>query len=237
MKSSWISLFVFILALSACSLERNAQYGYHFSQRIRSKNNFDTDVPQQSSPNLISLLNATEPMTQTDVHHENAQYQHENIREQIPLEEIGSYGMRQVKKNGDPSFYTLVELTQDSTFIAENQALKGVNSSNEPRKKNYLLASLMCLTVGWFGIHWMYLDDDKKGVKRLLTTLLGGLILILYGWPFNVIDGVFDSYFDIYLLLFGILLLFLNAVLIILDFFGLLRDVIIRSRTKTNKTL
>jgi|DEB0MinimDraft_10_1074344.scaffolds.fasta_scaffold83802_2 hypothetical protein len=103
MRNSIFILFVTLITCS-CTLERNAQYGYQFDQKIRSKNNLEIDVPQQSSLNLVSLPNAPEHMNQTDVHDNNALYQNENSTELIPLEEIGSYGMRLVKKSGTNHF-------------------------------------------------------------------------------------------------------------------------------------
>lgn len=63
--------------------------------------------------------------------------------------------------------------------------------------KERIIAILLALCLGW-GLHWFYLNNNKKGMSYVITTIIGilttplliGLIPLIVVGIMNLIDAI-----------------------------------------------
>ena len=95
-----------------------------------------------------------------------------------------------------------VSVTESSTFL---EVLSAAMDNDT------LIAALLCLFLGTFGIHWFYLKNKKKGMQRLGLTVVGYAFVFL-----TALLGVPA------LSLVGSLIFLANFVLVIMDLIKIL---------------
>ena len=68
----------------------------------------------------------------------------------------------------------------NATVTDENNALSNLMEFiPAPIEDTTIIAALLCLMFGSFGIHWFYLGDKSKGIKRLSVFGLGVAAYVL----------------------------------------------------------
>jgi len=223
MKSSWISLFVFILALSACSLERNAQYGYHFEQKVRAKSTADNEISRPNIPGTTISIDSQLKQGLTEVHVGSNNNQSQLIAKQYSITSESAYGLSSGKKI---DVLDAITPTTDIVGIKVTQNAQEPDVSlPKPKGKNYFLAALLCLLLGLFGVHWYYLGEKKKGSRRLLLLLLS--ILFFIGWiALAAMDYTSLIYLISLLATVGLtfILLVVDVFLIVVDLYNILTE-------------
>lgn len=83
-----------------------------------------------------------------------------------------------------------------------------------------VIAALLAFFLGGFGAHWFYLGERGRGMARLLVTL-GGLLLYIIGAVMVVAAA---SILGAAIAFIGLLALFANQILVIIDLVNILTD-------------
>ncbi len=108
----------------------------------------------------------------------------------------------------------------NATVTDENNALSNLMKFiPAPLDDRMIIAALLCLMFGSFGIHWFYLGDKSKGMRRLAVFGLGiASIVLAYASLFAIASvGVF------YVLFLAAYALFLgNWIMTLLDLVNIL---------------
>ncbi|MBB2166348.1 TM2 domain-containing protein [Gluconacetobacter sp. 1b LMG 1731] len=81
-----------------------------------------------------------------------------------------------------------------SIFVLRDQAAGGINIDiNTSGEKSKVVAGLLAIFLGGFGIHKFYLGYNKAGIVMLLFTMFGFLFFGIPGaiiWLIGLIEGV-----------------------------------------------
>ncbi|MBB2196496.1 TM2 domain-containing protein [Gluconacetobacter dulcium] len=81
-----------------------------------------------------------------------------------------------------------------SIFVLRDQATGGINIDiNTSGEKSKVVAGLLAIFLGGFGIHKFYLGYNKAGIVMLLFTMFGFLFFGIPGaiiWLIGLIEGV-----------------------------------------------
>lgn len=223
MKSFRISLFIIILALSACTLERNAQYGYHFEQKVRAKSTLNNEVSRPNIPLTTVSIDSQLTNGLTEFYVGSNDNQSQQIAKQSSITIESAYGLSSGKK---------IDVLNASTPTPDIVGIKVTQDTQErdstlpkPNEKNYFLAALLCLLFGLFGVHWYYLGKKKKGFRRLSLLLLS--ILSFIGWiALAAMDYTSLIYVISLLAAVGLtfILLVVNVFLVVVDLFKILAE-------------
>ncbi len=81
-----------------------------------------------------------------------------------------------------------------SIFVLRDQAMGGINIDiNTSGEKSKVVAGLLAIFLGGFGIHKFYLGYNKAGIVMLLFTMFGFLFFGIPGaiiWLIGLIEGI-----------------------------------------------
>ena len=81
-----------------------------------------------------------------------------------------------------------------SIFVLRDQATGGINIDiNTSGEKSKVVAGLLAIFLGGFGIHKFYLGYNKAGIVMLLFTMFGFLFFGIPGaiiWLIGLIEGI-----------------------------------------------
>ena len=96
---------------------------------------------------------------------------------------LKSRGVNIKVKNPEELFTYTVNVDLTPTFNNRiQQSIKGIQKESEP-VKSYLITLLLCIALGWLGIHRFYVGKKNTAVKMLIFGILSGF-LVSFIWEF-----------------------------------------------------
>ena len=122
----------------------------------------------------------------------------------------------------EPSIDATEEVAEETVVVAQKKSWAQRLVEFMAPDNEMVIAALLAFFLGGFGAHWFYLGERGRGMARLLVTL-GGLLLYIIGAVMVVAAGG-ASILGAAIAFIGLLPLFANHILVIIDLVNILTD-------------
>lgn len=122
----------------------------------------------------------------------------------------------------EPSIDATEEVAEETVVVAQKKSWAQRLAEFMAPDNEMVIAALLAFFLGGFGAHWFYLGERGRGMARLLVTL-GGLLLYIIGAVMYVAAGG-ASILGAAIAFIGLLALFANQILVIIDLVNILTD-------------
>ena len=122
----------------------------------------------------------------------------------------------------EPSIDATEEVAEETVVVAKKKSWAQRLVEFMAPDNEMVIAALLAFFLGGFGAHWFYLGERGRGMARLLVTL-GGLLLYIIGAVMVVAAGG-ASILGAAIAFIGLLALFANQILVIIDLVNILTD-------------
>lgn len=233
-KNTFTTLALGAAILASCTLEKDAQHGISFefqhpNQRSKSE---VRDQPERIASTPTSVASpaaatsdwvAAPATTYAASPSEFWSTPTESFSEPLVEEQALAY---EAPMAAEPRIEATEEVTSDA---ADESVAVATKKSWAQRLVEFMapdnemvIAALLAFFLGGFGAHWFYLGERGRGMARLLVTL-GGLLLYIIGAVMALAAGG-ASILGAAIAFIGLLALFANQILVIIDLVKILTD-------------